>query len=101
MDSSTRVRMGVHWQPGSKLVLARPLLAAALPPARLHTLPPRQPLQPLSSWLRADEELEEQDVDVENQYYNSKGLLESEEWEEALAGFRQVLRMEGGDKGEW
>lgn len=49
----------------------------------------------------SDEELEEQDVDVENQYYNSKGLLESEEWEEALAGFRQVLRMEGGDKGEW
>jgi COP9 signalosome complex subunit 2 len=48
-----------------------------------------------------DEELEEQDVDVENQYYNSKGLLESEEWEDALAGFRQVLRMEGGDRGEW
>ena len=49
----------------------------------------------------ADEELEEQDVDIENQYYNSKGLLESEEWGEALAGFRQVLKMEGQDKGEW
>lgn len=49
----------------------------------------------------ADEELEEQDVDIENQYYNSKGLLESEEWGEALAGFRQVIKMEGGEKGEW
>ena len=45
--------------------------------------------------------MEEQDVDVENQYYNSKGLLESEELEEALSGFRQVLKMEGDDKGEW
>lgn len=49
----------------------------------------------------ADEELEEQDVDTENQYYNSKGLLESEELEEALAGFQQVLKMEGGECGEW
>ncbi|PRW18415.1 COP9 signalosome complex subunit 2 [Chlorella sorokiniana] len=49
----------------------------------------------------SDEELEEQDVDIENQYYNSKGLLESEEYEEALAGFNQVLKMEGDDKGEW
>ena len=40
-------------------------------------------------------------MDIENQYYNSKGLLESEEWGEALAGFRQVLKMEGQDKGEW
>lgn len=51
--------------------------------------------------LPADEELEEQDVDIENQYYNSKGLLESEEYGEALAGFNQVLKMEGDDKGEW
>lgn len=50
---------------------------------------------------RPDEELEEQDVDIENQYYNSKGLLESEDYEEALAGFNQVLKMEGDDKGEW
>ncbi|PSC72680.1 COP9 signalosome complex subunit 2 [Micractinium conductrix] len=49
----------------------------------------------------SDEELEEQDVDTENQYYNSKGLLEGEDWEDALAGFRQVLRMEGDEKGEW
>ncbi|KAI7840317.1 hypothetical protein COHA_006099 [Chlorella ohadii] len=49
----------------------------------------------------SDEELEEQDVDIENQYYNSKGLLESEDYEEALAGFNQVLKMEGDDKGEW
>ena len=54
-----------------------------------------------ASLPRADEELEEQDVDIENQYYNSKGLLESEEYEEALAGFNQVLKMEGEDKGEW
>lgn len=47
-----------------------------------------------------DEELEEQDVDIENQYYNSKGLLESDELQEALAGFEQVLNMEDG-KGEW
>eukprot|EP00887_Chlorella_sp_A99_P001483 scaffold8.g1483.t1 len=47
-----------------------------------------------------DEELEEQDVDIENQYYKSKGLLESDELQEALAGFEQVLNMEDG-KGEW
>ncbi len=40
-------------------------------------------------------------MDIENQYYNSKGLLESEDYEEALAGFNQVLKMEGDDKGEW
>lgn len=49
----------------------------------------------------SDEEVEEADVDTENQYYNSKGLLESEDWEEALAGFRTVLKMEGEEKGEW
>ena len=67
-------------------------------PARLLTAsaPPSPPFL-----LAADEEVEEQDVDVENQYYNSKGLLESEELEEALSGFRQVLKMEGEDKGEW
>lgn len=61
------------------------------PPCTVRPAPPLAP----------DEELEEQDVDTENQYYNSKGLLESEDWEEALAGFNQVLRMEGDEKGEW
>lgn len=56
---------------------------------------------PPALWPLPDEELEEQDVDTENQYYNSKGLLESEEWGEALAGFNRVLEMEGSEKGEW
>lgn len=86
----------------------------------------------------SDEEPEEEDVDVENQYYNSKGagrgdmqlgpaasafppptpwdagvpccrschccvcagMLEGDDFQEALDGFRQVLTMEQ-DKGEW
>lgn len=47
----------------------------------------------------SDEEPEEEDVNIENQYYNSKGLVDSDA-DEALAGFREVVRMEG-DKGEW
>jgi len=47
----------------------------------------------------SDEEPEEEDVNIENQYYNSKGLVESDA-SEALSGFREVVRMEG-DKGEW
>ncbi|KAF9620870.1 hypothetical protein IFM89_015111 [Coptis chinensis] len=47
----------------------------------------------------SDEEAEEQDVDVENQYYNSKGLVETDP-EGALAGFSEVVRMEP-EKGEW
>ena len=73
-----------------------PLGRAARPPTA-----PAPPLPPPPPPPAADEEVEEQDVDVENQYYNSKGLLESEELEEALSGFRQVLKMEGEDKGEW
>lgn len=42
---------------------------------------------------------EEQDVDIENQYYNSKGLLETDN-NAALAGFEEVLQMES-EKGEW
>lgn len=68
-----------------------------LPAPRCHLCPSAHPTAPAP----ADEELEEQDVDIENQYYNSKGLLESEDYEEALAGFNQVLKMEGDDKGEW
>eukprot|EP00271_Cylindrocystis_brebissonii_P007584 TRINITY_DN2114_c0_g1_i1.p1 TRINITY_DN2114_c0_g1~~TRINITY_DN2114_c0_g1_i1.p1 ORF type:complete len:449 (+),score=140.52 TRINITY_DN2114_c0_g1_i1:158-1504(+) len=47
----------------------------------------------------SDEEPEEQDVDIENQYYNSKGLLENDP-EAALKGFAEVVKMEG-EKGEW
>eukprot|EP00850_Spirogloea_muscicola_P012777 SM000084S23113 [mRNA] locus=s84:225342:228677:+ [translate_table: standard] len=78
----------------------------------------------------SDEEQEEQDVDIENQYYNSKGLpppfsrslvlppqllcsdqrlmsdslrgagLVENDPDGALAGFADVVRMEG-EKGEW
>ncbi|KAK4408327.1 COP9 signalosome complex subunit [Sesamum angolense] len=41
----------------------------------------------------SDEEPEEQDVDIENQYYNSKGLVETDP-EAALEGFAEVVRME-------
>ncbi|KAL9277430.1 hypothetical protein ACSQ67_025025 [Phaseolus vulgaris] len=47
----------------------------------------------------SDEEQEEQDVDIENQYYNSKGLVETDP-EGALAGFAEVVRMEQ-EKAEW
>ncbi|KAI6685410.1 hypothetical protein NL676_031323 [Syzygium grande] len=47
----------------------------------------------------SDEEPEEQDVDIENQYYNSKGLIETDP-EGALAGFAEVVRMEP-EKAEW
>ncbi|CAI7848415.1 unnamed protein product [Closterium sp. NIES-54] len=47
----------------------------------------------------SDDEPEEQDVDIENQYYNSKGLVERDT-EAALAGFAEVVQMEG-EKGEW
>lgn len=48
----------------------------------------------------SDDEPEEEDVDIENQYYNSKGMLEGSDPQEALEGFKAVLGMEG-DKGEW
>ncbi|KAL6563733.1 COP9/signalosome complex subunit Csn2 [Orobanche gracilis] len=47
----------------------------------------------------SDEEPEEQDVDIENQYYNSKGLVETEP-EAALEGFAEVVHMEP-EKAEW
>ncbi|ONK61511.1 uncharacterized protein A4U43_C08F30690 [Asparagus officinalis] len=47
----------------------------------------------------SEEEPEEQDVDIENQYYNSKGLVETDP-EEALAGFAEVVQMES-EKAEW
>lgn len=42
----------------------------------------------------------EPDVDLENQYYNSKALKEDEPTA-ALASFQKVLDLEGGEKGEW
>lgn len=42
----------------------------------------------------------EPDVDLENQYYNSKALKEDEP-KAALVSFQKVLELEGGDKGEW
>ncbi|KAJ7536647.1 hypothetical protein O6H91_12G076200 [Diphasiastrum complanatum] len=47
----------------------------------------------------SDEEPEEQDVDIENQYYNSKGSVEADP-QAALKGFAEVVKMEG-EKGEW
>ena len=41
-----------------------------------------------------------QDADVENAYYSSKGQAEGGDLDEALQGFRSVLKLEG-DKGEW
>ncbi|RYR26785.1 hypothetical protein Ahy_B02g061086 isoform D [Arachis hypogaea] len=38
----------------------------------------------------SDEEQEEQDVDIENQYYNSKGLVETDP-EGALSGFAEGI----------
>ncbi|KAJ2940700.1 hypothetical protein O0L34_g14809 [Tuta absoluta] len=42
----------------------------------------------------------EPDVDLENQYYNSKALKEDEP-KAALLSFQKVLELEGGEKGEW
>ncbi|KAA0202102.1 hypothetical protein HAZT_HAZT003186 [Hyalella azteca] len=42
----------------------------------------------------------EPDVDLENQYYNSKALKDDDPLA-ALASFTRVLELEAGDKGEW
>merc|ERR1712018_634632 len=42
----------------------------------------------------------EPDVDLENQYYNSKALKE-EDPKAALDSFQRVLDLENGEKGEW
>lgn len=47
----------------------------------------------------SDEDPEEEDVNIENQYYNSKGLVDSDA-SDALQGFREVVNMES-EKGEW
>jgi COP9 signalosome complex subunit 2 len=42
----------------------------------------------------------EPDVDLENQYYNSKAMKEDDP-NAALASFQKVLDLEGGEKGDW
>jgi COP9 signalosome complex subunit 2 len=42
----------------------------------------------------------EPDVDLENQYYNSKALKEDDP-KQALASFQRVLDLESVEKGEW
>ncbi|CAL6341435.1 unnamed protein product [Bathycoccus prasinos] len=52
----------------------------------------------------SDEEQDEEQVDVENQYYNAKGLLENpEDFEKAIEAFTAVVTMEdeSGQPGEW
>ncbi|GAX78776.1 hypothetical protein CEUSTIGMA_g6213.t1 [Chlamydomonas eustigma] len=48
----------------------------------------------------SEEEQDEEDVDIENQYYNAKGMKDSEDTRESIEGFNQVVSMEG-EKGEW
>uniref|UniRef100_A0A0L8IEL9 PCI domain-containing protein n=1 Tax=Octopus bimaculoides TaxID=37653 RepID=A0A0L8IEL9_OCTBM len=48
----------------------------------------------------SEESNSEPDVDLENQYYNSKALKEDDP-RKALENFHMVLELEGKDKGEW
>ncbi|XP_047520114.1 COP9 signalosome complex subunit 2 isoform X2 [Pieris napi] len=50
--------------------------------------------------LYSEDSNSEPDVDLENQYYNSKALKEDEP-AAALLSFQKVLELEGGEKGEW
>lgn len=52
------------------------------------------------SQIYSDDSNSEPDVDLENQYYNSKALKEDEP-KAALASFQKVLDLENGEKGEW
>merc|ERR1719310_1479036 len=47
----------------------------------------------------SDDDQDEEDVDIENRYYNAKGDLE-DDVEKALSGFEEVVSMED-EKGEW
>ena len=47
----------------------------------------------------SDDDQEEEDVNIENRYYNAKGDL-AEDVDAALAGFKEVVSMED-EKGEW
>lgn len=48
----------------------------------------------------SSEDMSEGNVDIENQYYNSKGMIEGQDLKDALGGFKKVIDMEE-DKGEW
>ncbi|KAK3098879.1 hypothetical protein FSP39_023925 [Pinctada imbricata] len=48
----------------------------------------------------SEESNSEPDVDLENQYYNSKALKEDDP-RAALESFQKVLELEGKEKGEW
>lgn len=48
----------------------------------------------------SEESNSEPDVDLENQYYNSKSLKDDEP-KAALESFQRVLELEGKEKGEW
>lgn len=47
-----------------------------------------------------DSDQSEDNVNIENQYYNSKALIDSDA-KAALEGFDKVLEMQGEEKGEW
>ena len=47
----------------------------------------------------SDDDQEEEDVNIENRYYNAKGDL-ADDVEAALSGFKEVVSMEE-EKGEW
>jgi len=48
----------------------------------------------------SDESAEEENVDIENQYYHAKEFVENGENDEALSGFACVVDMQS-EKGEW
>ena len=74
----------------------------------LHTHKARGPAQPGRAmsdgedygFEYSDDDQEEEDVNIENQYYNSKGLLADSDLQGALDGFKEVVTMED-EKGEW
>ena len=47
----------------------------------------------------SDDDQEEEDVNIENRYYNAKGDL-ADDVDAALSGFKEVVSMEE-EKGEW
>ena len=48
----------------------------------------------------SDDDAQDENVDIENTYYNSKGLLSDDDPREALKGFESVVGMETS-KGDW
>ena len=54
----------------------------------------------LPSQVYSEDSNSEPDVDLENQYYNSKALKEDDP-NASLISFQKVLDLEGSDKGDW